>query len=185
MTTFTASKANIGKQAVSVGWADGAKKGVSCIPQVDASALPPMAPVTTGPLIGDVYRMLKLPKGAVVTGGRLLGSRMASGTSAGSTCLGFNIGFDGAFKTQDGTQYGATTASNALGAILVDYAAVVGVKSESGLDMALGGLLYTEGPLEITADEVTVILTTTSSAGSFVSGAALTLDLDYYMGKTA
>ena len=41
-------------------------------------------PETTGPLNGDIYHMCKLPKGAVVFGGRFKGSRIASGTSAGN-----------------------------------------------------------------------------------------------------
>ena len=72
------------------------------------------APETTGPLNNDIYHMVKLPKGAVVFGGRFRSSRIASGTSAGSTTMQLNIGLTGAFTTPDGTSYGAATASQSF-----------------------------------------------------------------------
>lgn len=182
MTTYTATRAGTTKTAAAVGWAQQQLIAVGNIPNVGASA--GTAPVTTGPLIGDIYRMIKLPKGAVITGGRLKGSRMSSGTSFGSSSLAFNVGFTGAFKTTDGTSYGVTTASNALGNIGCDYAAIPAYRSDSGLDMALGGLLYTTGPLTLSED-CFAQLTVTGSAVSFVSGANITLEIEYYMGVHA
>ena len=146
------------------------------------------APVTTGPLSGDIYRMVKLPAGAVIIGGRLIASRIASGTSAASTTMQLNIGLSGAFKdTIDGTSYGSTTASQALGvSVPIDFAeaSVGSIKSESGLNMALGGLLYTLGPLKLSEEQFAQIVFV-GSATSFISASQISLGIDYYMGVHA
>ena len=98
-----------------------------------------------------------------------------------------NIGFSGAFKDLvDRTSYGATTASQALGvSIPIDYseASVGSIKPESGLNMALGGLLYTLGPLRLT-DEQWAQITFVGSATSFISGASLSLEVEYYIDRS-
>lgn len=143
-------------------------------------------PITTGPLDGDVYRMVRVPKGAVVIGGQVYASRFASGTSAASTTCKLNIGFSGAFKDLvDGTSYGATTASQALGAqVPVDFAeaSVGSIKGESGLNFALGGLLYSLGPLLMTEDNW-VQIKFCGSGTSFISGSAISLGVDYYIAE--
>lgn len=142
------------------------------------------ATVTTGAQSGDIYRMVKLPQGAVVIGGHLYASRFASGTSAASTTCQLNIGFSGAFKDLvDGTSYGAASASQALGVTVpVDFseASVGSIKGESGLNFALGGLLYTIGPMKL-SEEQWAQVKFVGSATSFISGAAITLGIDYYM----
>src|SRR3972149_4058683 len=178
MATYNSTQAGPTKQPNASGWRGVKQTAVGTIPDVSAAA--GTATVTTGPVAGDIYRMVKVPKGAIVTGGRVFGSRMSSGTPYGSSSLSFNCGFSGAIKTLAGVSYGATTTSNALGAINPAYAAVSGVISESGLDHLLGGLLYTVGPLEVTEDQF-VQLTVTGTAGSFVSAGCLSLEVEYYM----
>ena len=71
----------------------------------------------------DIYLMCKLPKGAVVFGGRFRSSRLASGTSAGSTTLALNFGLNGAFTDALGVSYSAASASVAFGSGYgMDYA---------------------------------------------------------------
>lgn len=179
MATYYSQQAQPTTTPVGSGWAGVKKTAVGTFPNIGAST--GTATLTTGPVSGDIYRLLKLPKGAVVTGGRVFGSRMSSGTSYGSSSLSFNCGFSGAFKALDGTSYGATTASNALGAINPGYAAISGIITESGLDHLLGGLLYTLGPLTLSEDQF-VQLTVTGTAVSFVSAACLSLEVEYYIG---
>jgi hypothetical protein len=182
MATYTSKQAQADKSPAAVGWAGQKLAAVGTIPDVSAAA--GTATVTTGPVSGDIYRMVKVPKGAVVTGGRVFGSRMSSGTSYGSSSLSFNCGFSGAIKTMAGVSYGATSTSNALGAILPNYTDVSGITGESGLNHVLGGLLYTTGPLEVLEDQW-VQLKVTGTAVSFVSAAALSLEVNYYMGTHA
>ena len=183
MTTYLAPEAGPTRVPNAVGWAGEKKTVVGCIPNLGASVS--TAPVTTGPLVGDIYKMVKLPKGAVIIGGKVFGSRASSGTSNGSIGLAFNVGLSGAFKTSDGTSYGATTASQALGITMaVGYEAVAGGKGDSGMNMPLGGLLYTLGPLTLSEDQWATI-TITTSAVSFISAAALSLEVEYYMGVHA
>lgn len=183
MTVYTASTAGAGKQAKSSGFAGQKLTATGSVILADTRGT---TVVTSGPLSGDVYRLVKLPAGAIVVGGRFFGSRIASGTSAASTTMQLNIGFSGAFKdTIDGTSYGGTTASQALGAAVPqDYseASVGGIKSESGANFALGGLLYTLGPLRLTEDQWAQVAFV-GSATSFISGSQMTLQIDYYMGQ--
>jgi len=146
------------------------------------------APVTTGPLSGDIYRFVRLPQGAVITGGRVFASRFGTGTSSGSVTAQLNIGLSGAFKDLvSGTSYGATTASQAFGALIpIDFTeTTVGtVKMESGLNFNLGGLLLSLGPLQLTEDQWAQIVFS-GSVTSFISGAAISMEVDYYMGVHA
>ena len=182
MTTYTSPQAGDKKVPNASGWAGQLQVAVGSIPNVGASV--GTAPVTTGPLVGDIYRMVKLPKGAVVVGGRVFGSRISSGTSFGSSTMAFNAGFSGIVKSLDGTSYGATTTSNALGQISPSYAEVSGTIYDSGLDFRLGGLLYSVGPLVLQEDQYAQ-LKVTVSAVSFVSAGALSMEVDYYMGVHA
>lgn len=184
MVTYTTRQAS-GRPSLSVGFAGQKQTAVGV---VVLDVLRGTTVVTSGPLSGDIYRMVKLPKGAVITGGRLWASRFASGTSAASTTCQLNIGLTGAFKDLvDRTSYGATTASQALGvSVPVDFAeaSIGSVKAESGLNMALGGLLYTLGPLELTEDQYAQIKFV-GSATSFISGSQMSLEVEYYMGSHA
>jgi hypothetical protein len=179
MATYTSKQAS--KPANSVGWAGQKITAVGTVILADTRNT---ATTTTGPQSGDVYRMVRLPQNAVIVGGRFFSSRFGSGTSATSVTAQLNIGFNGAFKDLiDQTSYGATTASQALGALVpLDFAeaSVGSVKAESGLNFALGGLLYTLGPLRLT-EECFAQVKFSGSVTSFISGSAISLEIDYYM----
>ena len=138
--------------------------------------------VATAPAANDTLVMCKLPKGAMIVGGRLITERLASGTSAGSASLGVNIGVDMKVYTNAGVSVATTSTSNCLGTFgPLDYAAVTGVKPESGVNMPLGGLLYSEGPLRL-SDNGNAYITFSSSATSFVTG-QLTLEVDFVVSE--
>ncbi len=141
------------------------------------------ATVTTGPKALDVYNMVRLPAGAIITGGVFRCSRWASGTSFVSTSASLQIGLSGAFKDTLGTSYGSTTATAALASTWVMEFEVVslgGVKGESGFIQHLGGLLISLGQLRLT-DEQWATITLGTSGTSFISGSQFTLEVDYYM----
>ena len=183
MTTYTSKTAL--KPANSTGWS-GVKQTAVGTFVLDVAHN--TAPVTTGPLSGDIYRFVRLPQGAVIVGGRVFASRFGSGTSAASVTAQLNIGLSGAFKDLvDGTSYGATTASQALGAAVpIDFAeaSIGGIKGESGLNFALGGLLYSLGPLKL-SEEQWAQITFVGSVTSFISAAAISMEIEYYMGVHA
>lgn len=183
MTTYT-SKAAL-KPPNAVGWSGQKMTGVGTFVLADTRGT---ATTTTGPQSGDVYRFVRLPQGAVVVGGRVLASRFGSGTSSGSVTAQLNIGLSGAFKDLiDGTSYGATTASQAFGALVpIDFTeTTVGtIKMESGLNFDLGGLLLSLGPLKLSEDQYAQIVFS-GSVTSFISGSAITMEVEYYMGVHA
>lgn len=141
--------------------------------------------VTSNPTIGDTFVMCKLPKGAVITGGYLLGDKLDS-VGSGSACLTINIGVDKAVTAADGTAVTASSTSNALAsawALGPDTAAVTGYKPDSGVrNMPLGSLLLTNGPL-LTSDECNAVVTVLSSANGLTTG-TLTLYVDYYQASS-
>ena len=129
------------------------------------------APETTGPLNGDIYQMCKLPKGAVVFGGRFRSSRIASGTPPVQTTLALNFGLTGAFTDFAGVSYGAASASVAFGSGYgMDYSlsSLGTVKMESGVNFPLGGLLLTVGPLTLSEEQFAQVKFV-GSATSFIS----------------
>lgn len=137
--------------------------------------------ISTAPAATDILIMCKLPKGAIVVGGRLLGDRLSSGTSGGSSSLGVNIGVDGPITSRGGTSYLTTASvSNVLGTFgPLEGNAVTGVKPESGYNYALGGLLVSDGPFT-TAAACNALITFSTSGTSFITG-TLTLEVDYYV----
>lgn len=138
--------------------------------------------VTTIPVAADIYQMCKLPKGAVILGGRLLGNQLGSGTSFGSTCLTLNIGVDCAITLPNGTAVTTASTSTALG-VLTPEGTAQPWKTEVGYNQPLGGLLISDGPFTL-GDNATVqmAVATVVGAGSFTTG-TLTLEVDYYMGS--
>lgn len=138
----------------------------------------------------DTLYFAKLPKGAVVSGGRVYSGRFASGTSAGSCSFSFCLGVDGQLLDQAGTQYSTTSTTSAFGVWgPIDYNIITSNSPqnatrqwESGFTSPLGGLLVTKGPLTAAVD-CNVYATVTVSAGNG-SGASsyLNLELDYYTG---
>lgn len=173
MTTYTATAAQPTRPANSSGWAGEKQTATGAI------TLSTLLAAT------DVIKMCKIPRGAIVTGGRLRGSRLASGATAASQSMVLNFGVDVSVTTFTGTNVTTASTSTALGASLIPNAAAVTDVKDSGYNWALGGLLVSDGPFRM-QDDGTVKITVVASAGagSFVSGTVY-LDIEYYMGTHA
>ena len=170
MATFTATPAGRNKPAKSSGWAGQRQVAVGT---VDLGAVLAAA---------DVIKFCRVPKGAVIVGGRLFGDPLASGTYA-SQCLTLNIGVDASIVTALGTAVTTSSTSEALGADLAPNSdAVSGVgNSSTAIDMPLGGLLYEQGPIRLEADAIVyATIVTSAGAGSWLSG-TLSLSVDYFV----
>jgi hypothetical protein len=125
--------------------------------------------VTANPAPGDVFNLVRLPKGAVILGGRVLGDKLDS-IGTGSALLDMDIGIND----------GGTVDTDALGNFGVwNGAAVAGIKPEAGYNMPLGGLLMQSGPVS-TSYEALVQATVVASALAFSSG-TLSIEVDYYV----
>lgn len=171
MTINTATRAGKGTPSAAVGWGQELKRAWGTIE------------VTANPAPLDTFVMCKLPKGALIMGGALLGDKLDS-TGSGSACLTINIGVDKAVTAADGTAVTAASTSTALAsawAIGPDAAAVTGYKPDTGRNLPLGSLLLTNGPL-LTSDECNVIVTAVTSAAGLTTG-TLTIYVDYNMSQ--
>jgi hypothetical protein len=130
---------------------------------------------------GDTLVMCKLPKGAIIVGGALLGEKWDS-AGAGTACMTLNIGVDQPVITPQGTTVSTASTSDCLAAawaIGSEIAAIPGVHPEaSGRNIPLGGLLVSKGPLTCTDECNVIIKSITSAATTFT--AVVTLTVDYY-----
>lgn len=140
--------------------------------------------VSANPAPLDKFVMCKLPKGALITGGMLVGDKIDT-IGNGSACMTINIGTDKALTTPAGTAVAAASTSNALGASWAlssgTFSVVAGYKLDTGHRLPLGGLLFSDGPL-LTTDECNAVITVITSAGLFTTG-TLTLMVEYYMSQ--
>lgn len=120
----------------------------------------------------DRILLARLPKGAVIIGGRVYGKNLDS-TGTGSALLDIDIGVD----------MGGTVDTDQLGNFGIwSSAAVTGIKPEVGYDMPLGGLLRTAGPQIMTGDYNHVYATVVASAAGQTSG-SIGLELRYKIGQ--
>lgn len=120
-----------------------------------------------GPAAADSIVMCRVPKGAVILGGRFRGSLMESSTS-GAT-LDMDIGI-----------ISGDTDTDAFGNLgVVVGAAKAGIQVESGYNYPFGGVLFSGGPLTLTS-ESEVGLTVVASATNYQSG-WLSLEVDYVL----
>lgn len=175
MATTFATQALPSRQSRAVGLASDTKTIVGSIVISDSG---PMA-------ANSIIYMCKLPKGALITGGRVYGDPIdSSGTSSAlaSIHVGLNVGFTAA----DGTVYGATTATACLVSSLAvgpDAVAVTGYKATNTRNFPFGGVLISKGPL-LTADECFVQVTWTASALALTTG-NLNVEVSYYQATTS
>ncbi len=175
MTVFTATRAGVSKPSVAVGNAQDVKCAWGSF-EYGASAAPAAA---------DTIIMVKLPKGAVIIGGRLTGDKIDS-QSTGSFGLSINIGLDKAVVFKAGANAGTTVTSSSTSNALAsqwslgpDAAASTTYKPDNDVrNLPLGSLLYTDGPL-LTTDECNVYVTVRASATGITTG-TLNLFIDYY-----
>jgi hypothetical protein len=173
MATYTATPALANRPANASGWARQKQTATGALT------------VSTILASGDTLKMCKLPRGAIVTGGRLRGGRLASGATQASQSMILNFGVDASITTFTGTNVSILSTSSALGLGLIPNAAAVAEVKDSGYNWALGGLLISDGPFQL-QDDATVYITVTASAGggSFTTG-TIYLDIEYYMGVHA
>jgi hypothetical protein len=163
------------KSAVAVGFAN------------DGKLLATNVWVNDSVAVNDTFYFGKLPKGAVVTGGRVYSGRLASGSSAGSCSFSFTLGFDQIMYTGSATSYGAASLTSAFGNfgpidfnVATSNTPAATQRYESGFQGVLGGVLLTQGPLIAQAEgNVFATLTVSAGSGSGVS-AYLNLELDWY-----
>lgn len=129
-------------------------------------------PGSTTLLANDRILMARLPKGAVIIGGRVYGKNLDS-VGSGSALLDLDVGVDmgGTFDTDQLGNFGIWSS-----------AVVAGYKPEVGYDMPLGGLLRTAGPQTMTGDYNNVYLTVVASAAGQDSG-AVGLEIRYKIGS--
>lgn len=137
----------------------------------------------------DTYYFGKLPRGAVICGGRMYSGRLASGTCTGSCCVELVLGVDQILANGSGTTFSVASLTSGLGHFgPIDYTTAGGVSGttsqfQAGFTAPLGGLLLSNGPLRVTVDDTNVFATLVVAAGSGsgISG-YLNLDVDYITG---
>ena len=134
----------------------------------------------------DTYYFGKLPKGAVITGGRMYSGRLASGTCTGSCCIELVLGVDQILKNASGTSFTVASLTSGLGHFgpidytTAGYVSGTTVPFQGGFSAPLGGLLLSQGPLTVTVEDTNVFaaLVVAAGSGSGISG-YLNLDVDY------
>jgi hypothetical protein len=125
--------------------------------------------LSANPAPTDIFQMCRVPKGAVIVGGRVMGDKLDS-IGSGSALLDMDVGLND----------GGTRDTDALGNFGVwNGAAIAGVKPESGHNFPLGGLLIQSGPITC-ANETIVEVAVVASALAFATG-TLTVEVDYYV----
>lgn len=159
MTDYTATGASAATPAIGYG-------GAGDVLVVNSRYVP-----TTTLAANDRILMARLPKGAVIVGGRVYGGNLDT-TGSGSALLDMDLGVD----------MGGTVDTDQLGNFGIwSSAAVAGYKPEVGYDMPLGGLLRTAGPQTMTGDYNHVYLTVVASAAGQTSG-SVGLEIHYRIG---
>jgi hypothetical protein len=156
MATYTATEAASGAPAAGHGFAGSLKKAKGSIT------------LTANTVAADVLEFCRVPKGAVILGGRVTGSKVEVSTS-GAT-FDMDIG-----TATDPDQFGNFGVWSA--------AAVAGVKPEVGYWMPLGGTLLAQGggPQTMTAETVIIGTVVASSTNFTTGGAILTVEVDYVL----
>lgn len=115
--------------------------------------------VAANPVAADVYEMCRIPKGAVVVGGRFTADDLD--TNATET-LDLDVGW-----AANGAEAADPDGFGNFGVFTTDT--VAGVKPEAGYNFALGGKLITDGPQAFTAETV-ITVNTVATAATFAAG---------------
>lgn len=115
--------------------------------------------VAANPVAADIYRLCKVPAGAVVVGGRVYSGDLD--TNATET-LDLDIGWEAnSAEVADPDGFGN------LGVLGTDT--VAGVKPEAGYNFPFGGVLVTAGPKTFTKETV-ITVTCVATAATFAAG---------------
>lgn len=115
--------------------------------------------VGANPVANDIYEMCRVPKGAVVLGGRIYSDDLD--TNATET-LDLDIGW-----LANGTDAADADGFGNLGVMGTDT--VAGIKPEAGYNYAFGGVLATDGPKAFAAETV-IAVTCVATAATFAAG---------------
>lgn len=111
--------------------------------------------ITANPTAGDIYELCKLPPGAVVIGGWLMGDDLDVGTEALDMDVGWKANADEVTDTDGFGNLG-----------VLDGDVVSQIKPEVSLYYPLGGVLRTAGPKLFTAETVVqVFCNVTANSG--------------------
>lgn len=111
--------------------------------------------------VGDIIRLCRVPKGAIVTGGRFYGTKMET-TSSGAA-LDMDIGWEA-----NGTDAVDADGFGNLG--VLHTPAVTGIKPEADVfSYPLAGVLFTAGPKTFAAETI-ISAIVVASATSWASG---------------
>lgn len=156
MTTFTSTRAAANFPVASHGLAGDLKVATGTIQ------------VAANPADGDIYEMVKLPRGAVVVGGHLQGADIDTGTET----LDLDIGW-----ASNGVDAADPDGFGNLGVATGD--AIAGLKPEVGIYFPLGGVLFSTGPKKFGA-ETKIQLEANAAAAVFAAG-QLTLTVFYFV----
>jgi hypothetical protein len=174
MAVYTTTRAAAGRPSAASGWAQDIKTAWGTF-EWGATGVPAAA---------DTIIMCKLPKGALILGGRVTGDALED-TSVGSGLLSINIGLDKAVVTPAGTTVSASSTSNALASNWVLGSDVLALQSGISLgskrNIPLGSLLFSEGPL-LTTDETNAYVTVGASTFRLTTG-TFNLYIDYYQAQ--
>jgi hypothetical protein len=164
MTDYVATGAETTNQPRSHGGAGDEQVAYSIKTGITATSL----------LANDRILVARLPKGAVIVGGRLFGAN-ADSTGSSSALLDVDVGVD----------MGGTVDTDQLGNFgILSAAAVTGVKPEVSYEYPLGGLLRTAGPQTMTGDYNNVYITcVASAAGNDSNSGSLGVEIRYRIGR--
>jgi hypothetical protein len=125
--------------------------------------------VTANPVAADVYELCRIPKGAIVVGGKIMSDDLD--TNATET-LDLDVGW-----LANGTDAADPDGFGNLGPLTTDI--VAGVKPEAGYNFEFGGKLITDGPQAFAAETV-VAVTCVATAATFAAG-TLSVVVYYYV----
>lgn len=115
--------------------------------------------VAANPVASDVYEMCRVPKGAIILGGRVYSDDLD--TNATET-LDLDVGW-----AANGVEAADPDGLGNLGVMGADT--VAGAKPEGGYNFALGGKLITDGPLAFSAETV-ITVNCVATAATFAAG---------------
>lgn len=115
--------------------------------------------VAANPVAADVYEMCRIPKGAVVVGGRIYSDDLD--TNATET-LDLDVGW-----AANGVDAANPNGFGNFGPMTTDT--VAGIKPEAGYNFAFGGKLVTDGPQAFLAETI-ITVNTVATAATFAAG---------------
>ena len=124
--------------------------------------------IAANPTAGDIYEMCRLPAGAVVVGGHLMGDDLDTGTETLDMDIGWKATADEVTDTDGFGNLGVLTGD-----------AVTDIKPEVSIWYPLGGVLRTAGPKRFSAEAVIQLYCNVTAATGGTG--TLTLVVFYFM----